>query len=82
MGAAILSGVLRRRTPPPSRPTRYPKAAAASAAVAKARQVAALGMGMWTESDASLDLQVLPLMLAANAARAATRSASMGESAG
>eukprot|EP00959_Pyramimonas_sp_CCMP1952_P422197 8844285-Pyramimonas_sp.AAC.1 len=82
MGAAILSRVFSRRTPPPLRPTRYPRAAAASAAVASARHVAALGMGMWTESDASLDLHVLPLLLVAKAACAATWSVSMGGSAG
>eukprot|EP00959_Pyramimonas_sp_CCMP1952_P402646 8437389-Pyramimonas_sp.AAC.1 len=68
MGAATLSGVFSRRTPPPLRPALYPRAAAASAAVVRAIQVAAEETGMCTESDASLDLQVLPLLLAAEAA--------------
>eukprot|EP00959_Pyramimonas_sp_CCMP1952_P142599 2985577-Pyramimonas_sp.AAC.1 len=67
MGAAILSGVFSGRIPPPLRPALHPRAAAASAAVASAMQVAALDTGMCTESDASLDLQVLPLVPPAKA---------------
>eukprot|EP00959_Pyramimonas_sp_CCMP1952_P396312 8303568-Pyramimonas_sp.AAC.1 len=67
MGAAIISRVFRKRIPPALRPALHPRAAAASAAVASAMQVAALDTGMCTESDASLDIQVLPLLSHARA---------------
>eukprot|EP00959_Pyramimonas_sp_CCMP1952_P021887 460671-Pyramimonas_sp.AAC.1 len=80
MGAATLSGIFSKRVPPPLRPALYPRAAAASAAVVRAMQVAAEEIGMCTESVASLGLQVFSLLLVAKAVCAATWRASMCES--
>eukprot|EP00959_Pyramimonas_sp_CCMP1952_P346031 7247000-Pyramimonas_sp.AAC.1 len=79
MGAATLSGVFSKKILPPLRPALYPRAAAASAAVVRAMQVAAEEIGRCAESVASLDLQVLPLLLVAKAVRAATWRVSMCE---